>query len=326
MAESANVVLKISFVDQLRRTQLTRQPLSIAEVREQVSQLFPDVKYYTLSYVDEEGDKITVSTDLELQEAHRVCHPNVRLTLEKLDQPTPSSLVSLPAGSLLDHVSPAIASPAPAPAPALAPSSVPSAIAALFPPVGSLLNYISPVIDEDVEFQKDLEKIMQQEKEEKEEKERREKEAREQAEREEKERQEREERERLEKERLEKERLERERLEREEKERREKEAREEKERLEKEKLAFENQQNLKEQTRNKILESNVQCGEILEKLLSEGVELELAWQALEYSNYSNEKRVRDLLKMNELGIEFKAASDALTKFHTVDEAMDSLLG
>ena len=313
MAESANVVLKISFVDQLRRTQLTRQPLSIAEVREQVSRLFPDVKYYTLSYVDEEGDKITVSTDLELQEAHRVCHPNVRLTLEKLDQPTPSSLVSLPAGSLLDHVSPAIASPAPAPAPA--------------PPVGSLLNYLSPGIeDEDVEFQKDLEKIMQQEKEEKEEKERREKEAREQAEREEKERQEREERERLEKERLEKERLERERLEREEKERREKEAREEKERLEKEKLAFENQQNLKEQTRNKILESNVQCGEILEKLLSEGVELELAWQALEYSNYSNEKRVRDLLKMNELGIEFKAASDALTKFHTVDEAMDSLLG
>jgi len=350
MADS-NVVLKISFEDQLRRTQLA-QPLTIVQVREQISRLFPNVKYFNLSYLDEEGDKITVSSDIELQEAHRVCHPNIRLTLEKLDQPSHSSFSAEPpaAGSLLDHVSPSLNS-----TPA---SAAPPSIATLFPPVGSLLNYLSPGVsgEEDVELQKQLEAIYMQEKEEKEEKERiarEENERRERAEQRERERlerekAEREEKERLERERAERERLERERIEREERERQakleferqEREAREileklelekkmneERERLEKERMLLDEQRNSREQDREKILESNEMCGEILERLLSEGVELELVWQALEYSNYSNEKRARDLLKMNELGLDFRKASDALTRFHgNVDEAIDSLLG
>lgn len=323
MADSGNLVLKISFGDQLRRIQLTA--LKIAEVREQVARLFPTVKYYTLSYLDEEQDKITVSTDLELEEAHRIFHPIIRLTLEKLDHQTPSCFVACPAGSLIDDANlplplddsppapalvpvpgPAPEAPAIAPSPAAPPSSSPFCFSSLPSPVGSIVKFLSPKDEfDDEESQKQLEAIIAQEKEEKEQQERdlREQEERVRLEREERERREREERE------------EKERCEREEKERLQRE--------EQEKLAIEQQRKKREDARAQILQSNAACGEILEKLLSDGVELELAWQALEFSNYSNEVRARNLLKMNELGFDFQQCSDALNKYPDVNEAINS---
>jgi len=319
MADSGNLVLKISFGDQLRRIQLTA--LKIAEVREQVARLFPTVKFYTLSYLDEEQDKITVSTDLELEEAYRIFQPTIRLTLEQLDRQTPSCFVACPAGSLIDDVSlplpleesspvqedPVAPSPAAPPsAPPAAASACPFSFSSLPSPVGSIVKFLSPKDEyDDVESQKELEMIIAQEKEEKEEEERI------RAERDEKERREREERE------------EKERREREEKERREREEKERLQREEQERLAIEQQRNKREEARAQILQSNAACGEILEKLLSDGVELELAWQALEFSNYSNEARARNLLKMNELGFDFQQCSDALNKYPDVNEAINS---
>lgn len=63
------VVLKLRVGEQLRRLNLATRPVEIREVHEAISRLFPDIKSYSLFYVDEEGDRILVDQDVELQEA-----------------------------------------------------------------------------------------------------------------------------------------------------------------------------------------------------------------------------------------------------------------
>ena len=189
MADSDRVVFKISYADQLRRTQLTKNPLSIEEVHEQISRLFPDVKNYLLYYIDDEGDKITVTTDAELQEAYHVLSPTLRLTLE---QHSSSGFVP-PTGSLL-HVAPSVE---PKPDGPVDLNDLQKKLLILKQETEALERLQR---EENERREKEERERVDRELREKEERERKEKEERERLEREERERQEREERERVEKE------------------------------------------------------------------------------------------------------------------------------
>lgn len=99
----SKVSLKLSYNGYLRRVKLEQRPLSIEEVREAVSSIFPDAFCVALSYVDEDGDKILVSTDMELQEAYDVVSrqegsTNLRFEVETI---LPGCDDSAPFGSMI---------------------------------------------------------------------------------------------------------------------------------------------------------------------------------------------------------------------------------
>ena len=107
------IVMKLRHKGQSRRITLSERPLAIAEVQRAVSQLFPTEKAVQLTYADEDGDKITVSTDWELEEAYNVSTDSSNATIIRLDvetkevdlqgPPHPSeSLLCMSFASLLD--------------------------------------------------------------------------------------------------------------------------------------------------------------------------------------------------------------------------------
>uniref|UniRef100_A0A7S4U8J1 PB1 domain-containing protein n=1 Tax=Paramoeba aestuarina TaxID=180227 RepID=A0A7S4U8J1_9EUKA len=115
------VSLKVTLEGEHRRVAL--KEVTMKEVERVVAAMYNMSKNeYVLSYVDEEGDKIVVASDLELEECLELSNvPNlIRLNLEKKG----------PVGSLLDYRSPSLEHPflavsCPQPFPALNISSQP---------------------------------------------------------------------------------------------------------------------------------------------------------------------------------------------------------
>eukprot|EP01112_Ceratiomyxa_fruticulosa_P024200 TRINITY_DN970_c0_g2_i6.p1 TRINITY_DN970_c0_g2~~TRINITY_DN970_c0_g2_i6.p1 ORF type:complete len:379 (+),score=93.84 TRINITY_DN970_c0_g2_i6:2308-3444(+) len=64
----APITLKFKHGKEIRRLTV-EQPLTYTTVTQLISQLFPDLTNYTLKYEDPDGDKITVSSQGEIQEA-----------------------------------------------------------------------------------------------------------------------------------------------------------------------------------------------------------------------------------------------------------------
>ena len=85
------VTLKLKYDGLVRRVPLKNHPLTIEEIHGVISSLF-EMKEgsYLLSYKDEEGDKIVVSSDAELEEAVQISGGGpalLRLDLEKIHVP-----------------------------------------------------------------------------------------------------------------------------------------------------------------------------------------------------------------------------------------------
>jgi hypothetical protein len=79
------VTLKLKYAGQIRRCNLERRPVAMEEVHQVVKNLFPQLKAYSLSYLDEDGDKIRTSSDCELQEALEVSLQTSSLPVIRLD-------------------------------------------------------------------------------------------------------------------------------------------------------------------------------------------------------------------------------------------------
>ena len=69
----------------MRRVSLKKSPVSMEEVRGIVSSMFSHLSAYELSYTDDEGDKILVDCDSELQEALEVSRQSGNVSLIRLD-------------------------------------------------------------------------------------------------------------------------------------------------------------------------------------------------------------------------------------------------
>ncbi|MES1912779.1 MAG: hypothetical protein MHM6MM_005003 [Cercozoa sp. M6MM] len=86
--------LKIEFNGEIRRTQVPN-PLSMASLREAVKEMFATdivASKACISYVDDEGDKIMVTQDIELQEAVHVFNgKTVKLRISASKEPTEES-------------------------------------------------------------------------------------------------------------------------------------------------------------------------------------------------------------------------------------------
>lgn len=117
----ASITLKFKHGKEIRRLTV-EQPLTYATVTQLMGQLFPDLTSFTLKYEDPDGDKITVSSEGEIQEAISVALGTNNVlrffvsekSSETNKQPevatTPSSSSSVPV--------PVVSNPSPSPVPA----------------------------------------------------------------------------------------------------------------------------------------------------------------------------------------------------------------
>jgi len=94
-AATVPVKLTLSTLSGLKRRSRLNVPLKFSQLRQQVRSTFPDVKNFTLQYVDEEGDNITVTCDEDLEEAHNV-FKDLRRVLMFTVECVPSSTTAVP--------------------------------------------------------------------------------------------------------------------------------------------------------------------------------------------------------------------------------------
>mmetsp|Transcript_14084 Transcript_14084/g.19468 ORF Transcript_14084/g.19468 Transcript_14084/m.19468 type:complete len:104 (-) Transcript_14084:101-412(-) len=81
------VVLKLKFGDQFRRVSFPSF-FSIEKLNRTIQQFFPNLSEYTLSYLDEEGDRIFLEFETELSQALDVAkamNPSENPPLLRLD-------------------------------------------------------------------------------------------------------------------------------------------------------------------------------------------------------------------------------------------------
>ena len=102
---SQKIVLKVVFGDQLRRVLLNERPPSILEIQGHVQRMFPELgNAYRLTYTDDEGDEILVSTDIEILEAVKPSADGQLIRLKIVptsESAAPSPAVSTPSPSVL---------------------------------------------------------------------------------------------------------------------------------------------------------------------------------------------------------------------------------
>jgi len=93
----APITLKFKHGKEMRRLTI-EQPLTYAFVTQLLGQLFPDLRNYTLRYEDPDGDKITVSTQSEIEEAVSCSTNNVLrfIIADKSSESKPEAVAPAP--------------------------------------------------------------------------------------------------------------------------------------------------------------------------------------------------------------------------------------
>jgi hypothetical protein len=101
MTTEQKIVLKLNFGGEFRRVVLQQHPATFVEIQKFVLKAFPNLGTdFTLSYLDEEGDKIHVETDMELLESTQPSTKEnvllIRLTVESRQKTSDPSIRSIP--------------------------------------------------------------------------------------------------------------------------------------------------------------------------------------------------------------------------------------